>query len=59
MDGAGVFVRVVGPELGPRERPVRKVPYLLASAERERPAEGAAASCAGRSRLVSVGVSSS
>ena len=60
MDGAGVFVRVVGPELGPRERPVRKVPYLLASADKgDSPADGAAASCAGRSRLVSVWASSS
>ena len=53
-------MRVVGPDAVLRVRPLRKVPYLLASAEKgERPAEGAAASCAGRSRLVSVGASSS
>lgn len=40
-----MFVRVVGPEFWPRERPLRNVPYLLASAEKgERPEEGAAAS---------------
>ena len=45
MDGAGVFVRVVALEFGAIERPGRKVPYLLASAEKgESPADGTAAS---------------
>ena len=53
-------VRVVGLEFCPMERPLRKVPYLLASADKgDSPADGAAASYAGRSRLVSVWASSS
>ena len=60
FDGAGVGVRVVGPEaVVMAERVVLKVPYLLASAARgERPVDGAVASV-GRSKLVSVGASSS
>ncbi len=60
FDGAGVGVRVVGPEaVVTAERLVLKVPYLLASAARgERPVDGAVASV-GSNRLASVGASSS
>ena len=51
---------MVGPDAVLRVRPLRKVPYLLASAEKgDRPADAVAASCVGRSKLVSVGASSS
>ena len=40
VDGAGVGVRVVGPEaVGTRERDALKVPYLLASAASDMPVE--------------------
>ena len=59
--GAGVGLRVVGPEaVGARDREMRKVPYLLASVTSgERPWDAVASSVEERSRLESVGASSS
>lgn len=43
VDGAGVGARVVGPEaVGASERPVLKVPYLLASGAKDKPVEATA-----------------
>ena len=43
MDGAGVGALVVGFDtLGANERPVLKVPYLLASGANDRPVEATA-----------------